>query len=218
MKCTRSAGTCEDLSLLLPQVHSRMQYRSCTPWILSGRHRCIGIRYKFPNPVTNLENVQVLSLGNLPWQTASGRRYSSTALELHYSSTHDGSSAAFSAVSSAASLLLCVRRHLRHTAPRPRRTAAARAQQQRCPRRCTVHPQPQYRCRTWGRHVRTHTRTHARTHAHLQYLGFYGCEPSTQHGWTSLCISENTTVLLASPRRWAMVDDGGLGFAGILPP
>ena len=31
--------------------------------------------------------------------------------------------------------------------------------------------------------------------SHLKWLGFYGCDPATQHGWTSLCISENRTLL-----------------------
>lgn len=34
----------------------------------------------------------------------------------------------------------------------------------------------------------------ARSSRHLEYLGFYGCQPSTQAGWASLCISDNRSV------------------------
>ena len=35
---------------------------------------------------------------------------------------------------------------------------------------------------------------------HLKWLGFYGCDPRTQRGWTSLCISENRSLFDAAAR------------------
>lgn len=44
----------------------------------------------------------------------------------------------------------------------------------------------------------------------LKYLGFYGCDPTTQSGWASLCISRNLSV-------FAEAKEGGMdGMASVI--
>lgn len=41
-------------------------------------------------------------------------------------------------------------------------------------------------------------RRHIDSPAHLQYMTYYGCEPATQAGHTNLCITHNSSLLLAA--------------------